>query len=185
MDNRGNEMEKLMESEKGFLWSQALRITGKTEDAEDLFQDTMMKAFKGFNRFKRDTNFRAWARKIMINTHINNTRQKMPGTISLDDSYLNYENTFSLTSPRVSETNYPARVFFHNHINGNVMELFYSLPEENKLVFALFHFEGYSYNEISKALNIPAGTVKSRIHRARQYLSEKIHDMRLAGKVFH
>lgn len=174
LEKLSGDMEKLIESEKAFLWSQALWITRKTEDAEDLFQDTVMKACKGFDRFKRDTNFRAWAKKIMINTHINKMRRKMLNTLPFEDVYCNRDNIFIKDFPQASDMVDPENVFFQNHISEEIMWHFHALPEEYRNVFSLFHFNGYTYAEISSAVKIPVGTVKSRIHRARQYLKESV-----------
>lgn len=181
VEERGKDMESFIESEKKFLWSQALYITGKTEDAEDLLQETLMKAFKGFSDFNRDTNFRAWARKIMINTHINKEKHRTTKTQPMEDSYLNRENVFLDDPPNASCMDNPEYNFFQNHINEEIMEAFDSLPEKYKSVFSLFHFNGYRYDEISRTVNVPVGTVKSKIHRARQYLTEKVRSMHHAG----
>ncbi|MFA6448991.1 MAG: sigma-70 family RNA polymerase sigma factor [bacterium] len=172
-----HEIERLAENEKEFLWSQALYITNRTEDAEDLLQETLMKACKGFEGFKHDSNFRAWTRKIMVNTHINRVRRQASNALSIEDYPLDRYNVFVNDPSHVSYIDDPEKVFFHNHIREEILNLFYSLPEKYKFVFTLFHFEGYSYEEISKSLKMPVGTVKSRIYRARQYLSEKIRDM--------
>lgn len=174
-EQRIEEMERLFESEKNVLCAMALNITGKPEDAEDLLQDTLMKAYRGFDSFERDSNFRAWARRIMINTHLNTTMRKMPHTLPLDSFSFNQSHVF-LNEPscRPAKTDNPEKVFFHNHISCEIMELFYSMPQEYRIVFSLFHFDGYTYEEISRALRIPVGTVKSRIFRARRCMTEKI-----------
>jgi RNA polymerase sigma-70 factor, ECF subfamily len=174
IEERSEEMEKLIENEKGFLWAQAMRITGKPEDADDLYQDTLMRACKGFSRFERDSNFRAWAKKIMINTHLNKIKRGAEQTLPMDAFYLNREHVFLNQPFQVMKTDDPEKVFFHNYISKEIMELFYSMPDEYRIVFSLFHFDGYTYEEISKALSIPEGTVKSRIHRARRHMTEKI-----------
>lgn len=184
-EERGGEMECLFENEKSFLWTQALRIAKQAEDAEDLMQETLMKACKSFATFKRDTNFRAWARKIMLNAHINKVRRKTADTLPLEDTILSVENDNCGAFHAASDFDDPEKVFFHNNISEGVMELFYSLPDEYRTVFSLFHFNGCSYEDISRALNIPVGTVKSRICRARRGLSEKIQEMKLAGVEFH
>lgn len=168
-DNRSATMERLAEDAKPFLWTQALFITRKVEDAEDLLQETLMNACKGFEGFDLDTNFRAWAARIMINTNINKIRRRAVNTLPLDDVNL---NCCWNDSPHVSDTDDPERVFFHNYISDGVMALFQTLPKKHRIAFALFHFNGYTYEEISSAIDIPVGTVKSRIFRARQTLSE-------------
>lgn len=185
MEQHCREMEMLLENEKSFLWSRALYMTGRTEDAEDLLQDTIMKACRGFGTFKRDTNFRAWANRIMVNTHINKTRQKMKSTVSLDDPDVIHKNVFINEIYRFADMNNPENVFFQDHINEKILDLLYTLPEEHRTIFTLFHFEGYTYKEISRAVNMPLGTVKSRIHRARLHLSEKARDLSITENTVH
>lgn len=174
IEERVEEMEKLIENEKGFLWSQAMRITGKPEDAEDLYQDTLMRACRGFESFECESNFRAWAKKIMINTHLNKIKRKAAHTLPLDDFTFNRDHLFFNGNFKVMKTDDPEKVFFHNHISEEIMELFYSMPDEYRIVFSLYHFDGYTYEEISRAMRIPEGTVKSRIYRARRHMTEKI-----------
>ena len=170
-------VEEMIDKEKSFLWSQAMVLTRRSEDAEDLFQDTLMKACSGYEHFKPDTNFRAWARKIMINTHINKLRRKDSGTIFIDDiSSGEYDRTiYNMPyDPMASNTDSPEKIFFQNHIDEKIMQVIHSLPQEFQQVFKLYHFEGYTYEDISRALGIPVGTVKSRIFRARQCLYDAI-----------
>ena len=181
VEAHSKDMELLIESEKTFLKAHAMYITGKTEDAEDLFQDTIMKACKGFTSFACDTNFRAWAKKIMMNTHLNKMRRKILNTLPYEDTYYDRDNVILKDLPQVTYMDDPENVFFHNHISDEIMWHFYALPEEYRSVFSLFHFNGYTYAEISSAVNIPVGTVKSRIHRARQCLKERIRSEHEAG----
>lgn len=174
VEEQTKEIERLIEDERQFLWYQSLYLTSRKEEAEDLLQETLMKACNGFGCFKHDTNFRAWAKRIMINTHITKSKQKMSNTLPCADSFLNYENASLNSHPDVSNMDDPEKVFFHNHISEEIMDHFCSMPEEFKTVFFLYHFNGYTYEEISRGMNIPFGTVKSRIYRARQYMMEKI-----------
>jgi RNA polymerase sigma-70 factor (ECF subfamily) len=176
VEERREGMERLIEKEKTYLWSRALQIARKTEDAEDLLQETLLKACEGFNSFTAETNFRAWSKRIMINAHINKIKRKKGETLPLDDSYQS-KHIISLNGAQlVSCMDSPDIVFFHNHISEKIMERYYSLPEIYRLPFSMFHFNGYTYSEISSAMNIPSGTVKSRIHRAKALMTEIMRD---------
>ena len=180
IQDRTEEMERLIEKEKTFLWAQAMNIADRPEDAEDLFQDTVIKALKGCNSFQPDTNFRAWMARIMLNTHINKMRRKMSNMVPLDDAICDAEEMNFMKPVQITQMDDPEKVFFQNYINDKIMELFYSMPDEYRTAFSLFHFEGYSYEEVSRALGAPIGTIKSRIHRSRQFLMGKINIKRLA-----
>lgn len=185
MYERTIEMERLLENEKFYMRSRALHITGKTEDAEDLLQDTIVKVYKGFDRFERNTNFRAWANKIMINTHINNTRKVLQGMISFDETHVIYNYDSFNDTQRVPVLNNPEIIFFQNHINEKIIELLSSLPEKYLTAFNLYHFEDYSYKEISSFVKLPVGTIKSRIFRAKQFLSERVRGLNMAETSAH
>lgn len=176
-DKSGISVEELIEKESPFLWAQARLLTHRNEDAEDLFQDTVMKACKAREAFTPGTNFRAWARRIMINTHINRLRRKDTGHILIDDfsSGAHDHTQYNLPDDHFSSyTASPEQVFFRNHIDERIMDAVQSLPAEFRTVFDLYHFEGNAYEDISRALGIPVGTVKSRIFRARQVLGADI-----------
>jgi RNA polymerase sigma-70 factor, ECF subfamily len=173
------EMQRFVEKEKKFLWSRAMGLTHKPEDAEDLFQDTLLKIYKGWNSFDPETNFRAWAGRIMLNTHINNAtrrRESMSCDFSsgLCDGAIN--NSIERADEDSSYSDNPEKIFFFNHIEGQLQKVLYSLPDSFRIPFALFHFEGYLYEDISKMLSLPIGTVKSRIFRARRMLRDMIQE---------
>lgn len=175
-------IERLIERDKPYLLNQAMYITGKTEDAEDLLQETLMKACLGFNSFKQDSNFRAWSKKIMINAHMNQVRRGPSNILPLADSYLKREQIIMNNISNVSYINDPEETFFHNYISEEILEPFILLPDKYKIVFSLFHFSGYPYDVISRVVNVPLGTVKSRIYRAKQYLTEQISNSGSVGR---
>ena len=181
------EAVEFIEKEKGFLWSRAMGLTRKSEDAEDLFQDTMVKIYQGWASFEPGTNFRAWAGRIMLNTHLNNVARNHEkvtydfATSATDNAYYHSSGEEEAISYAVS----PEKIFFMNHIDGHVMESLYTLPDEFRKPFSLFHFEGYAYEEIAEMLKLPIGTIKSRIFRARKTLKEllgaKMSDLKKAS----
>lgn len=170
---RETEFNELMESEKDKLWARAIGLTRKSEDAEDLLQDTAFKAYKNWNRFEQGTNFRAWMNRIMLNTHINNVNRRK-GNAVCDFSTGECDN-IAYHATEVSDTVYshsPEDVFFNHHIDERLTEALYSLHDSYRVPFSYYHFEGYSYEQIAKMLDVPVGTVKSRIFRARRSLQD-------------
>ena len=179
-DFQEKQIKTVLEKEKTFLWSRAMDLTHKREDAEDLLQDTIMKIYLGWDRFDPETNFRAWASRIMLNTHINNETRKREN-VSCDFSSGGCDAVVAL-SPAAADysLNYsdsPEKIFFFNHINENLQEIMYSLEDTFRIPFALYHFEGYSYEDVAKTLRLPLGTVKSRIFRARKTLQDKVEHL--------
>ncbi|HOO57439.1 MAG TPA: sigma-70 family RNA polymerase sigma factor [bacterium] len=174
MENRDHkEFMELVEKEKDFLRAHAYNMTRKAEDAEDLFQETVFKGFKGWGGFQKGTNFKAWMGRIMLNTHINNVNRKRD-SIPCDFSVGECDNiVFNTTDDTdVSHTANPEKIFFSNHIDNRLEELIFSLPDTFRMPFTLYHFEGYMYEDISKMLGLPIGTIKSRIFRARKMLKD-------------
>jgi len=169
------QVTRFIEKEKNFLWSRAMGLTRKSEDAEDLLQDTIMKIYQGWNSFDPETNFRAWANRIMLNTHLNNVSRSHENVSYDFTSSANENALYHIASEEaVSYAASPEQVFFSNHIDEGIIEALYSLPDEFRMPFSLFHFEGFSYEHISEMLNLPIGTIKSRIFRARKSLQEYI-----------
>ncbi len=168
-----NEFKNLVETEKEKLWARAIGLTRKSEDAEDLLQDTVMKAYKNWNRFEMGTNFRAWMNRIMLNTHINNVNRRRDKA-ACDFSTGECDNIAFHTTDAAGApySNSPEEVFFNHHIDEGLQESLYSLPDSYRIPFSLFHFEGYKYEDIAKMLDLPDGTVKSRIFRARRSLQD-------------
>lgn len=149
-----------------YLRSFAFNFTKNEEDAKDLTQETMLKAITYRKQYTPKTNFKAWVFTIMRNLFINNYRRKVKaGTIfdNTKESYLLNLKTENHANP-------------DNHMLGlELKNQLRNLEKEYKQPFDM-HFEGYKYQEIADQLNIPIGTVKSRIHIARQKLLAKLPD---------
>ncbi len=154
------------------LYRTALRMTKNEVDAEDLVQETLLKAYRSFDRFEKGTNAKAWLFKIMTNTFINNYRAKQKESTSIsyddvDDSYLH-----SQLRDKPSETGNPERDFFNKILDRDVVEAIEKLPAEFRMVVVLAFNEGFAYQEIADILGIQVGTVKSRLHRGRKMLQK-------------
>jgi RNA polymerase sigma-70 factor (ECF subfamily) len=145
------------------------------QDAEDLYQETLLKGYNYWDKFELGTNFRAWMSRIMINTHINNVN-KNKRKMECDFSNGECENIIyhALAENAAHYAENPEKVFMENHIDHGIERMLYSLPDTFRMPFSLFHFEGYLYEEVAKILDLPIGTVKSRIFRARKMMKDMI-----------
>lgn len=145
----------------------ALRLTSNSDEAADLLQDTMLKALTYRQKFRPNTNFKAWVYTIMKNTFINNYRRTVKSNQIMDRSKeLQYVNT-----PVYSGFGSPESVYAVNDMEQGIN----ALGQEYRVPFEL-HKKGFKYKEIAEELNIPIGTVKSRIFLARQKLMTLLED---------
>jgi len=150
------------------LKSFALKMTNDQEDAEDLVQDTMLKAFRFFDKFEKGTNAKAWLFQIMKNSYINNYRRnvKEPNKVDYDDIQNFYEN---IKSEDV-KTNHFQGDAFSDILTDEVADALSKLPDDFRTIVFLSDIEGYTYEEIADFIDRPIGTVRSRLHRARKML---------------
>jgi RNA polymerase sigma-70 factor (ECF subfamily) len=158
------------------LYSAALRMTRNPHDAEDLVQETFSKAFAAFHQFKAGTNLKAWLYRILTNTFINSYRkqQREPQTISddeVEDWYL-----YSKMTEEGLEPSAEAAVI-ESLPDEDVQEALSSLPEQFRMAVLLADVEGFSYKEIAEIMDVPIGTVMSRLHRGRKALEKRLWDV--------
>lgn len=172
MDKTKEQQKKLFQEllipELGALFRTALRMTRNREDAEDLVQETTTKAFSAFDRFEEGTNFRAWIFKILTNTFINNyyrvrERDKLP---SLDE--MEEESAFQPVFDGIS----PEQALLNTLTKEDIQKAIDIIPIDFKSVVILNLVEGFSYKETAEILDIPIGTVMSRLHRGRKILQK-------------
>ena len=156
------------------LYGLALRMTRNELDAEDLVQETALKAFRYFDRFEPGTNFRAWLYRILTNNYINLYRkaQKTPGSVELASVSYKLEEPGVAFWDQLDNRMYgfDYQDVFDDEINAAIDRL----PEEYRLVVLLSDVEGFSYKEIAKFLKCPIGTVMSRLHRGRKMLQKSL-----------
>jgi RNA polymerase sigma-70 factor, ECF subfamily len=160
------------------LYSAALRMTRNAADAEDLVQETYLRAYRGFGSFQEGTNLKAWLYRILTNTFINRYRaaQRRPDETDLEeveDFYL-YRRLGGLEGARASRS--AEDELLDVLTEGEVREAVESLPEQFRLAVLLADVEGFSYKEIAEILDIPIGTVMSRLHRGRRALQKRLYE---------
>src|SRR5437764_3516958 len=160
------------------LYSAALRMTRNPADAEDLVQETYLKAYRAFGSFQAGTNLKAWLYRILTNTFINTyrARKRRPEQTELDDVedlYL-YRRLGGLEAAAAGRS--AEEEVLDHFTETDVKEAIESLPEQFRMAVLLADVEGFSYKEIAEILDIPIGTVMSRLHRGRKALQKKSYD---------
>ena len=152
------------------LFKTALRLARNSEDAEDLLQDTYMKAYRHYASFSPGTNLKAWLFKILKNTFINEYRRRkqLPAQVDFAELEETFESAVLPTNP--SATRNPEEELVEATLDGEVRGALRALPHNYKVVVLLADIEGYAYKEIADILAIPVGTVMSRLYRGRRLL---------------
>jgi len=173
-NDRGYEFDILLRENINGMFSLALRMTRNQLDAEDLVQDTSLKAFRYFHKFDQGTNFRAWVYRILTNNFINFYRkhQKQPAQIEIENVSFKLEQEGAGFWNRLNDRNngFEYDDLFDDEINAAIDKL----PEEYRIVLLLADVEGLSYKEISEVIEHPLGTVMSRLHRGRKMLQRSL-----------
>ena len=159
------EFNQMLVSNADFLKPFAIKLTRDTEDANDLFQETLYKALANHDKYNTGTNIKAWLFTIMRNIFINNYRRKVKQKTIFD----NTPNDFLIDMNQTAVSNGAESGMRIKEIQKAITEL----PEIFKNPFLLY-FDGYKYNEIAEVLTEPLGTIKSRIHFARKLLKDQI-----------
>ncbi len=171
------EGKKLFEEEfmphLGALYNFAFKLTYEEDDSKDLVQDTFMKAYRFINSFQRGTNAKAWLFRILKNSFINEYRKKSKQPAKVD--YQEVEGFYNSKDTDKPATTTDLRVdMVKNMIGDEITIALNSLDVDFRTVIILCDLEGFTYEEMSKILDVPIGTVRSRIHRARNLLKEKL-----------
>ncbi len=155
------------------LYNFALKMTGDSDDASDLIQETYLKAFRFWDKFEKGTNCKAWLFRIMKNTYINTYRKNTKEPDKVD--YEEIENFYENIKPSSTDSAHLEKDIYDNLLDDELSSAISSLPEDFRTVVILCDIEGYTYDEIADFVDVPVGTVRSRLHRARKMLFTKLH----------
>jgi len=170
------EFETLALEHMDALYASALRLTRSPKDAEDLVQDTFLKAFRFFDSFEKGTNIKAWLFKILTNTFINKYRRKVkekemadaPAEDIMLDRFVSAEQVRALQDPESD--------FFGKLLSDEVVEALDQVPVDFRMVVILADIQDFSYKEIAEIVGCPVGTVMSRLFRGRRILQKHLYD---------
>lgn len=156
------------------LYNFALRLTTDHSDAEDLVQDTIVKAFRFFESYEKGTNAKAWLFRILKNSFINNYRKNLskPHNVDFDEVSSYYE---SIRAERTDTTDLES-IMFRNLMDDNFSRALAKLPEDFRTVVLLCDVDDFTYEEISNMLDVPIGTIRSRLHRGRNLLKTELYE---------
>lgn len=156
------------------MYNFGFRLTLDRDDAKDLIQDTYLKAYRFIESFQKGTNAKAWLFRILKNSFINDYRKKSKEPNKVDyqevETYYNSEEVDRQITPDLRVES------LSNMIGDEISNALNSLDVDFKTVIILCDLEGFKYEEMAKILDIPIGTVRSRLHRARNLLKEKLGD---------
>ncbi|HYZ12103.1 MAG TPA: sigma-70 family RNA polymerase sigma factor [Actinomycetota bacterium] len=155
------------------LYGAALRLTRNPQDAEDLVQETFLRAYRGFAGFEEGTNLRAWMYRILMNTFINTYRKRQREPVTVGDDEIEDWYLFDRLGGSGVEASAESEVL-ERLPDEDVQRALEALPENFRMAVLLADVEGFSYKEIAEILDIPIGTVMSRLHRGRKALQKAL-----------
>jgi len=167
------------------LYASAMRMTRNASDAEDLVQDTYVKAYRFYDKFEKGTNIKAWLYRIQTNTFINKYRRKVrekelaekPAEEIMSDRFVSVETLRAVRDPEGN--------FFDALMSDEVVEALDKVPVDFRMAVILADVQGFSYKEISDILGCPIGTVMSRLFRGRKILQQHLYDYAVQEGVIH
>jgi RNA polymerase sigma-70 factor, ECF subfamily len=160
------------------LYGAALRMTRNQADAEDLVQEAMLRAYRAFHTFEPGTNLKAWLFRILTNAYINiyRKRQREPQKVSSDEvEEFDLYQELKDHDTQFEET--PENIVLNGLVDSEILEAIDDLPEQFRLAVVLSDVEGFSYAEMAEIMDVPMGTVMSRLHRGRKALQKRLWDV--------
>ena len=160
------------------LYAAALRMTRNPSDAEDLVQETMLRAYRAFDRFEAGTNLKAWLFRILTNAYINVYRKKQrePQKVSSEEVE-DFDLYQELKNHDPAFTRSPETIVLDSLVDSDIIEALDDLPEQFRLAVVLSDIEDFSYAEMAEIMEVPLGTVMSRLHRGRKALQKRLWEL--------
>lgn len=176
MDIARTQFESHLEAVLNKAFGAAYHLTRNRNDAEDLVQEAAIQAFTAFSQFRPGTNFKAWFFTIMVNCFRNRYRRKQrePAIVDMEDAPELYLFTQSTQAGLLAESGDPAAIILEKMNEEQISSAIAALPDEYREVCALYFMEQFAYQEIAEMLNVPIGTVRSRLHRGRKLLQKAL-----------
>lgn len=156
------------------LYNAAYRMSRNAQDAEDLVQETYLKAYRYYDKFQEGTNLKAWLFKILKNTFINSYRKKQQVPPSADFSLIEESFESIVQEEPGKKLPDPEAELLEKVLDGDVQRALEDLPQDYRMVVLLADLEDFSYKEIAEILEIPVGTVMSRLYRGRRLLEDAL-----------
>jgi len=157
------------------LYGTALKMTGQVAEAEDLVQDTFLRAIRFHRKFEPGTNLKAWLFKMMVNLFINRYRRKRRSREIQEGSERHEMLERMYPSDQLASTSKPEEYFFEKLFSDDVVAALCELPHDFKMVVLLVDVNDFSYAQVADILGIPVGTVMSRLHRGRKLLQSSLY----------
>jgi RNA polymerase sigma-70 factor (ECF subfamily) len=156
------------------LYNFALRLTSEPTDAEDLVQDTFVRAYRFFNSYEKGTNAKAWPFRILKNLYSNNYRKKskQPNQVNYDEVSSFYE---TIHADRTDTSSLESRMF-RELIDDDIANALEQLPEESRTVMLLRNVKNFTYEEIANMFDVPIGIIRSRLYRGRNLLKAELNE---------
>ncbi len=163
----------------------AYHLTSSREAAEDLVQEAALLAFRNFSSFQRGTNFKAWLFRILVNASHSQHRKNLrePKVTPLEDAEDLYLYNHSLEAGLDRGSSNPAELVLGSMDVEHIIQAIESLPDDYRLVCALYFLEETAYQEIADILEIPVGTVRSRLHRGRKLLQKSLWNIAVDNNI--
>lgn len=180
MDAMKSGFESLLEPVAGVAYRVAYNLTRNAEDAMDLVQEATLLAYRAFETFQTGSNFRAWFLRILTNRFLKTKAKHRLETVPLDDA----EDVFLYRKTKEAglhgNSDDPARLVLDGLDLESVQEAMEQLPDEFRTAAVLYFLNDFTYEQIAEVLEIPVGTVRSRLHRGRKLLQKALWDVALA-----
>ncbi len=166
--------ERLVQEHEASIYRVAYRLCGHRDEAEDLIQESLIEAFEAFDRFAVGTHFDRWVFRIMRNTYIDRVRRQPKARLESLDADIRTPSGETMARDIIDLASSPDTALMARTLDGPIQEALEALPQEFRMVVILADIEGLSYEEVSRVAGCPVGTVRSRLHRGRAILKEKL-----------